>query len=111
MTEISYGAYYHCTRLTSIVITAGVKKICEHAFEGCTGLTSIVLPDGVTEIGYLAFSECPSLEELDFTLCRDCYGYDAIDTSAFMNNPQLKLILPSNLESQRQYFERKMKDQ
>lgn len=76
VTEISYGAYYHCTRLSSIVIPAGVKKICEHAFEGCTGLTSIVLPDGVTEIGYLAFSECPSLEELDFTLCRDCYGYE-----------------------------------
>ncbi len=61
VTEIGYGAFEECQKLTNVSISNGVKTICTDAFSGCTSLTSVTLPDGVTEIGYGAFCNCTSL--------------------------------------------------
>ena len=79
------------------------------AFSGCKGLKEVVLGKNVVIIERCAFSECPSLQELDFTVCEQRYPH--IDPSAFKDNPQLKLILPSRLEYKRAEFEKEMKNE
>ena len=77
----------------------------------CKSLREVILSRELQYVGHSAFRECPSLKELDFTRCKHYFGYDGIETSAFMKNPQLKLILPADMEDKRKYFEREMKEQ
>lgn len=43
--NILYGAFYNCSRLTSVTIGNGVKSIGNDAFWGCDGLTSVNISD------------------------------------------------------------------
>ena len=108
---IGHNAFWNTEKLEAIVMPDSIERIESWAMAECKSLKEVVLSRKLRFVDSCAFRECPSLEEIDFTRCSNCYGYDAINTSAFMKNPQLKLILPANLENQRQYFERKMKDQ
>ena len=85
-----------------------VERIESWAIAECSSLKEVVISRGLKYVGSCAFCNCPSLQELNFARCKHYFGYDGIDTSAFMNNPQLKLILPVDIENQRQYFEREM---
>lgn len=96
-------------KLQSVVISDSVETIEGWAFYCCKGLKEIVLGKNVAIIERCAFSECPSLQELDFTVCEERYPH--IDPSAFKNNPQLKLILPSRLEYKREDFEKEMNNE
>ena len=86
---ISYGAFYGCTGLTSVVFNAencttmgyesypvfagcsnlvsltigeSVKTIPQYAFKGCSSLTgTLTIPNSVTSIGTSAFEGCSSL--------------------------------------------------
>lgn len=51
--------------LTSIVLSDGVEKIYQRAFEGCRNLTSISIPSSLTEIGNYVFMDCTSLESIN----------------------------------------------
>ena len=97
--------------LESVVMPDSIKRIGGWAFAMCKSLKEVVLSRELQHVGSCAFRECPSLKELDFTRCRHYFGYDGIDTSAFAKNPQLKLILPANMEDQRKYFERRMNEE
>ena len=59
--SIGYGAFEHCTGLTSVTIPGGLTSIGESAFYNCTGLTSVSIPDSVASIGRSAFSNCTGL--------------------------------------------------
>ena len=59
--NILYGAFYKCTRLTSVTILDSVTSIGDYAFYNCSGLTSVTLPDSVTSIGDYAFYNCSGL--------------------------------------------------
>ena len=58
MTNIGYGAFSYCTRLTSITIPDSVTNIGYEAFSYCTGLTSVTIGNSVTSIGEEAFYGC-----------------------------------------------------
>ena len=52
------------SKMTSVVISDGVTRIGNYAFDGCEGLTSINIPDSVTTIGDGAFENCSNLTSI-----------------------------------------------
>ena len=62
--EISDSAFKGSTRVTSIVIEDGIKKIGKDAFYNCNKLESIIIPDSVTSIGQYAFMYSRSLRSI-----------------------------------------------
>ena len=57
----SHEAYfYHCPKLTTIILPNSITAIGERAFKGCTSLVSVTIPDNVTSIEG-AFYDCTSL--------------------------------------------------
>ncbi|MCD8373140.1 MAG: leucine-rich repeat protein [Clostridia bacterium] len=64
--SILYGAFYNCTKLTSVTLPSSVTSIGSYAFHGCTSFASITIPDSVTSIGNYAFYNCTALTEINF---------------------------------------------
>ncbi|HIU97704.1 MAG TPA: leucine-rich repeat protein [Candidatus Ornithoclostridium faecigallinarum] len=52
------------TKLKTVTIPNGVKRIGDSAFRGCSSLTSVTIPDSVTSVGYGAFFRCSSLTSI-----------------------------------------------
>ena len=62
--RIGEGAFSGCRLLEIIVISDSVTSIGEAVFSGCSSLASINIPDSVTSIGIHAFSGCRSLTSI-----------------------------------------------
>ena len=99
---------WNIENLEAVIMPDSVERIESWAIAECKSLKEVVISRGLKYVGSCAFCNCPSLQELNFARCKHYFGYDGIDTSAFMKNPQLKLILPVDIENRRQYFEREM---
>ena len=61
---INVGAFFGCTRLTSISLPPTLSVIGDIAFNRCSGLTSIDIPSSVTSIGESAFAKCTGLTSI-----------------------------------------------
>lgn len=59
--------------VTSVVISDGVERIDDYAFQNCQYLRSIQIPESVSYISEYAFINCGQLEEIDFSLGNDFY--------------------------------------
>ena len=57
LTEIGYGAFEACFKLTSVKLQNGIKIIKSATFSQCENLTSINIPDSVTSIDSSAFGD------------------------------------------------------
>lgn len=58
VTEIAADAFAEQTKLTSVTLPDGLKKIGDDAFFNCTSLKTLTLPDSVTSLTGAAFSGC-----------------------------------------------------
>ena len=59
-------AFQGCSRLASIVLPKGMKKVPAFMLNECTSLTSVVIPEGVTIIEQYAFSGSSKLADVSF---------------------------------------------
>ena len=64
VTNIGVGAFYECSRLTSVTIGNSVTNIGWSAFESCSGLKSITIPNSITRIGWRVFWNCCKLKSI-----------------------------------------------
>ncbi len=114
--RIEQQAFYHCIKLTEVVMEEGVEVIGKGAFEECTFLKKITFPSTLKRIEDYAFSGCSSLssvrlsnsvEFLGKAVFIDCTQLSsvtlsenlvALEESAFSSCVNLrKIILPKQL--------------
>lgn len=62
--KIGREAFNNNTKVTSVVIPAGVTSIDMYAFLDCRNMLSVVIPNGVTSIGFGAFMNCEALDDV-----------------------------------------------
>ena len=92
VTAIGDGAFYFCTRMTSVTIPNSVTTIGFETFYGCNGLTSVTIPNSVTTIGEVAFWGCTGLISITIPNSVIIIGNDAFYNTAWYNNQSDGLI-------------------
>lgn len=63
VTNIGHGAFYGCSNLTNVNLSARIERIQDSTFLG-TGIKSIGIPNSVHAIDYAAFNSCSNLVEI-----------------------------------------------
>lgn len=91
VTNIGDGAFYECTRITSITFPDSVTSIGEYAFSSCTGLTNITIPEGITIIGLNAFLGCSGITTVNFN-ATNCTSKGSTASGFFSYCDNLKTI-------------------
>ena len=63
LTEIAFGAFDSCAKLTLDILPDSITRIGDLAFTACTSLTSVTIPESVTHMGG-CFGSCEKLESI-----------------------------------------------
>lgn len=96
VTEILYGAFNNCTRLTTVEIPNSVTTIGKFAFANCTSLQSIVIPTSVTLIDHYTFQNCSNLVSVtlhdSFIAIANYAFYDCAKLSSIELSANMTLI-------------------
>ena len=95
--EIQESGFYYCVGITSVVISEGVKRIGDCAFNECYGLRSLTLPASLEHVGYAAFAYCEALENLDIrgeNLSMDEFPFYGCMSLKHISLPEGQTILP-----------------
>lgn len=90
--KLSYGAFYNCKSLQTVVLGSGVESVGDYAFYKCTGLKSVSIPDNIDTIGAYAFQGCTGLTSMVFPASLTKIGdYAFYDCTSLRN-----LYFPAN---------------
>ncbi len=92
---IGAGAFYNCSNLKSVVLSAGLSEIGEYAFYGCETLKNVMIPVGVTEIGNSVFSGCGALTDINLPESVLMIGDSAFEDCTSLTN----IVVPEEVKS------------
>jgi len=95
---IGFGAFAHCSKLTSVNIPNSVTTIGEAAFLGCSSLTSINIPDSVITIGDAAFHNCRDLTSISIGSSVSKIGNWAFEGCRSLDTIISKALYPPSIE-------------
>ena len=84
--SIGACAFYDCDYLASIAMSNNLKNIGSEAFYSCSSITSITIPESVTSIGKDAFEYCSSLTSVVWN-ARYCNDFSTNDILSPANGP------------------------
>lgn len=87
----SYSGAFYSSGLVNVILSQGITRIDERAFEKCSHLTGILIPSSVTEIKMGAFKECTALTYLEIPASVTTLG-----TEVFMDCAALTLTVFEN---------------
>ena len=79
-------------KVKKIVISDGITKIGDGAFDKFKEVEEVVISDSVTTIGDYAFNECSKLKDVDFG-----NGVQKIGTGAFLDTAMTQAKLPATV--------------
>lgn len=93
-------AFVDCSGMTSVVLSANLESIPNHAFDGCAFLGNepgftLVIPDSVKSIGANAFRDCNRLKAVTLSA-----NLETIGANAFNGCKNLaKIAIPDTVKS------------
>lgn len=61
----SYSGAFYSSGIVNVILSQGITRIDERAFEKCSHLTGVFIPSSVTEIKTGAFKDCTALTYLE----------------------------------------------
>ncbi len=64
VTLIDSAVFRDCDNITELVVSEGIREICNDAFSDCGNLEKVTLADSVITIGATAFENCINLKEV-----------------------------------------------
>ena len=106
VTSIADYALFHCTSITSVSISDGVRNIGDAAFRDCTSMTNVNIPEFVNSIGMLAFADCDSLTAFNVDPDNAAYAsvggvlYDkAIGTMLQCPGGKVSVLIPASVKA------------
>lgn len=102
VTEIGPYAFYAQRNLKTVNVGNDTQKLANYAFAGCGVMTMVEFgtKGALKEIGSYAFSSCTSFKAAEFVIAE---GVTTIGVRAFDGTYFDRLVLPSTLESIKQY--------
>ena len=91
----TYGAFYGCSNLVSIILSNDINYIGDYTFCNCESLLNVEIPNNVTSIGDRAFYGCSSLESVTIP-----DSVTSIGSSAFSRCSSLvSVVIPDSVTS------------
>lgn len=81
------------SKITSIVLPSGLKRLAGYALRNCKNLTDIILPDNLQTIGESAFRYCSSLSEIEIPS-----SVDTLEQECFYGTPLESVIIPEGVK-------------
>lgn len=85
--EISNSAFYECKSLTTVSLPSTLKTIGEYVFAGCSELSSIEIPTGTKNIGTTTFNRCIKLYKDNFLILNNVL-YDCLSEEETIEIPK-----------------------
>lgn len=92
--SVKNSAFWHCSSLTTVILSQNLTELQASVFEDCSALTDIELPESLTQIGSRAFANCSSLKYIEIkSNCINEYSWMAFDSSGLE-----AVLLPNGIE-------------
>ena len=92
MQTIGKYAFYDCDGLITLSLTEGVKTLNDHAFQSCGALTKVTFPSSLTTVGSNVFFGCSSLTTVTMP-----EGLTTLGSQVFYGTKVARLELPDSL--------------
>ena len=67
MKKLGVSAFYGCTSMTDVRLSAGLTAIGGSVFQSCEALKTVTIPVSVTSVGHNAFGDCAAITKVYYS--------------------------------------------